>query len=711
MWRYAHLALAIIASVFLIVASATGAILAIDAINEKLPPHKAENFDEIRLSETLSALKKTYPELVELTVDANQFVILQGFDNSGNEVNGIVNPLTGEILGEPRKKSEFIQWVTSLHRSLFLHDTGRILVGISAFLLLMIATSGLALLVSQRGWKVFFKPIRNDNFFPFAHASISRFLLVPIILISGTGAHLTLDRFEVFAAQKTAHQAVNPIPTKIRPWESFDIFKSTLLKDVRKIEFPFTDEPDEYFTVALSDREILIHQQSGEVLGTKREPASKIWQALSFELHTGSIGMVWAGILALCSIGILFFIYSGFAITLKRQRGSSKGAKAQEAQIVILAGSQTGATHHFAHAIFQQLAGAGHRVYLGSPDDYQTFYKATHLILLTSTYGLGDAPINAGKFLKQLEKHAQNQSLAVSVVGFGSQSYPDFCGFAKKAYKALIQQSWAQMVLPLHTVNEQSVTEFTQWAAAWSQKTGMMLDTAPAVYRGRRIRTTRFTVVEKIEDDRSFCLVIKPAGTENFTSGDLLAIYPQPQIRRLYSIGKIGRNIQLIVRNHPGGIGSGFLHRLEPGDVFEAKILPNPDFHLRENLPTVMVANGTGIAPFLGMATQGRGSRIYGGFRTAGLLTDFYQKFVSQYDAGLKLAFSREGSRLHVTDLVWRDAVFFAAHLKNGGVVMICGSLTMQRDVEDALNAISLKYNKVSLDNYRAAGQILTDCY
>ncbi len=710
MWRYAHLALALLASVFLIVASVTGAILAVDAINEKLPPYKAEGFDEIRLSETLSALKKKYPELVELSVDANQFVALQGFDDSGNEVNGIVNPVTGQVLTEPRKKSEFIQWVTTLHRSLFLHDTGRILVGISAFLLLLIATSGLALLVSQRGWKVFVNPIRNDNLFPYAHASISRFLLIPIILISATGAHLTLDRFEVFAADKSAHQAVSPVPAEIKPWESFDIFKSTLLKDVRKIEFPFTDEPEEYFTVHLSDREILIHQQSGEVLSTKPEPASKVWQVLSYELHTGSIGIVWAGILALSSIGILFFIYSGFAITLKRQKGSAKGAKAQEAQIVILAGSQTGSTQHSAHAVFQQLAAAGHQVYLGSPDDYQNFEKATHLILMTSTYGLGDAPINAGKFLKLLEKQAQDKTLAVSVIGFGSQSYPDFCGFAKKAYKALIQQSWAQMILPLHTVNEQSVIEFTQWAAAWSQKTGMMLDTTPAVYRARRIKTTRFTVVEKIDDDRSFCLVIKPAGNESFTSGDLLAIYPKPEIRRLYSIGKIGRNIQLIVRNHPGGIGSGFLHGLEPGAVFEAQILPNPDFHLKEN-PTVMIANGTGVAPFLGMATQGRGIRIYAGFRTAGVLTDFYQKFVSQYDAGLKLAFSREGGRLHVTDLVRRDAVFFAAHLKNGGVVMICGSLTMQRDVEQALNAISLKYNQVSLDDYRAAGQILTDCY
>ena len=42
---------------------------------------RVENFDEITLGETLPILRKTYPEITELSVDHNQFVTLQAIDN------------------------------------------------------------------------------------------------------------------------------------------------------------------------------------------------------------------------------------------------------------------------------------------------------------------------------------------------------------------------------------------------------------------------------------------------------------------------------------------------------------------------------------------------------------------------------------------------------------------------------------------------------
>ncbi|GAA6770947.1 hypothetical protein AAGS39_16920 [Flavobacterium sp. CGRL2] len=124
-WRYAHLALALFSSIFLFLATVTGIILAVDAVQEKTLPYKTENFNEITLGETLPILKKAYPEITELSVDYNQFVTLQAIDQDGNDVNAYVDPKTGKALGTPVKKSEFIQWVTSFHRSLFLHEAGR----------------------------------------------------------------------------------------------------------------------------------------------------------------------------------------------------------------------------------------------------------------------------------------------------------------------------------------------------------------------------------------------------------------------------------------------------------------------------------------------------------------------------------------------------------------------------------------------------------
>ena len=119
-WRYLHLALAVFSAAFLVLASATGVILAVDAIQEKTPPYKVENFEKITLEETLPALKKAYPEITELNIDHNHFVTLQGIDRKDNDVNAYIDPRTGKILGEPIKKSAFIQWTTALHRSLFL---------------------------------------------------------------------------------------------------------------------------------------------------------------------------------------------------------------------------------------------------------------------------------------------------------------------------------------------------------------------------------------------------------------------------------------------------------------------------------------------------------------------------------------------------------------------------------------------------------------
>lgn len=132
-WRYSHLALAVFSAAFLIIASVTGTILAVDAIQEKIPPHRVENFDDITLGQTLPTLRKIYPEITELSIDHNQFVTLQAIDNDGNDVNSYINPTTGKIIGTPTKKSDFINWNTSLHRSLFLHETGRIFIGINAF--------------------------------------------------------------------------------------------------------------------------------------------------------------------------------------------------------------------------------------------------------------------------------------------------------------------------------------------------------------------------------------------------------------------------------------------------------------------------------------------------------------------------------------------------------------------------------------------------
>ena len=62
-------------------------------------------------------------------------------------------------------------------------------------------------------------------------------------------------------------------------------------------------------------------------------------------------------------------------------------------------------------------------------------------------------------------------------------------------------------------------------------------------------------------------------------------------------------------------------------------------------------------------------------------------------------------------DLIKRDHNFFFEVLESGGVLMICGSLMMQNDVEYVLDQIVFEKAGKSLDDYRLKGQVKSDCY
>jgi sulfite reductase (NADPH) flavoprotein alpha-component len=71
-----------------------------------------------------------------------------------------------------------------------------------------------------------------------------------------------------------------------------------------------------------------------------------------------------------------------------------------------------------------------------------------------------------------------------------------------------------------------------------------------------------------------------------------------------------------------------------------------------------------------------------------------------------QIAFSREENRQYVMDLIQQDGEYFADLLKNKGVIMICGSLNMQKDVEKVIADIASKNGIVDYED-----RILTDCY
>lgn len=726
LWRWAHLVLALLASTFILLASLTGIILGIDAVISRVDPIQSDHLDQITLAEALPVFRRVFPEITEISVENEERVLVKGLDAEWNEITSYVDPGSGEILGYPTPESSFIQWVTAFHRSLFLKSTGRFLIGAGAFLLILISISGLILVIQrQNGILRFFSKITKEGKHQYYHVELGRWTLVPILVLAMSGTYLCLDGFNIFPATPIMEfpEEIYEDQGEIINPEKFPAFEQIYLSDLKKVEFPFAPDPNEFFKLTSKNSQQLINQFSGAVIQKVETPTIAQLKELNLVLHTGKASWVWALILTLASANILYFIYSGIVIWRKRTRTKIyNGIAPNQAEIILVVGSENGSTLGFAQAIHSQLMANGSASYLCEGNSYQYFQNAKQILVFTATHGQGEAPASASKLISLIHQTKQPKGTKYSVVGFGSKSYPDYCAFAMEVDRAMTELSWFKQALPLHTVNDKNAMEFTNWVKAFNHQTGIKLATTPAVYAAKPKKLKTLKVVEKIfeESDQTFLLTLKVNGISKFTSGDLLAVYPANDGReRLYSIGKCEGKIQLVVKLHPGGFGSGFFKKLEVGEEFRARIIPNQSFHLPKKAKSVaMIANGTGIAPFLGMMEQpGNQKYLYAGFRTENHLTEVFRKQSSLRQSKnlsqIHFAFSREKTFSHpyVMDLIQRDSEIFIRLLEENGVVMICGSLAMQQNVESLLDNLCMDSFGKNLSYFKAKGQVLVDCY
>ncbi|GAB3414952.1 PepSY domain-containing protein [Niabella aquatica] len=724
-WRYSHLALAISSFLLLIAASVTGIFLAFEPVIEKSQSYKADGFDTITLAQSVPLLKEKFPGIQEITVDDNDFVLIKYSEEEGGDKQAYVNPATGKILGVPKEKHPLFQWMTAMHRSLFLKETGRILVGVSAFLLILIAASGILLVVQrQNGWKNFFSHVEKTGWAQYYHVVFGRISLFFILALALTGAYLAVYRFVPLPAK--ASEKINEANIKEEPvkeLKTFAVFQQAPLSHLQKLQYPFSEFPEDYYNVQLKDKEICINQFTGDILA--EVPYTQIYQLANFSLrwHTGRSGTIWAIIMAITSGYVLFFIYSGFAITLKRRRNRSKNKfSATEASLVILVGSENGGTFKFADAVYSQLIKHGVKVFLTDMSNYTLFPKAEHLIIMAGTYGQGDPPSNAKKFTEKLKQYPQQQTIPYAIVGFGSRSYLHYCKFAYDADRLLQETVWAKSLMPVHTVNDKSPQDFSAWLTTWTRQTGYQMMMPRELLEPARHDLKKLYVTEKTANDaeNTFIIRFKSRKFKEAVSGDLLAIYPKNDHReRLYSIGKINNEIQLSVKLHEHGLGSGFLHTLQSGQAIKAKLVKNLHFRFPERVKQViMISNGTGIAPFLGMINENKNKvpvLLYCGFRRQSSFT-LYEPFLKeQISKGklrhIHLSLSREAEREYVSHRILKNSEAIGQALQSGHTMMICGSLSMQNDVMKVLDDICEKYNLCTPAHFAEKGQILTDCY
>ena len=717
-WRYSHVTLAISSFIFILIAAITGIILAFEPISNQLKPY-AVNTNAVTLAKTVSSLKSEYSEVLTIKLNAHNFVIASVVTKEGKNETFYINPNTGKKINEVVSTHPIYKWTTNLHRSLFLKSTGRFLVGFFSFLLLLITITGCILLIKRQGGiKQFFSKIVNENFNQYYHVIFGRFFFIPIVLITLTGVYLSLDKFSLLPETKIKHNYnfVKNKNDKKLSLEEFPIFKNTKLSNLKSIEFPFSYDEEDYFFLKLKGKELIIHQYSGKILSNQKLSYKQIFLNWSLFIHTGRGTIIWSLVLLFSCICILFFMYSGFAITLKRKQKNNlpkNKIKKDKADIIILIGSESGNTFMMAKSLFKALLKEKKSVYIDHLNNYISYKNANHLIILTATYGDGEPPVNATRFLKLIENIKQPKKIKYSVIGFGSLAYKYFCQFAIDIDNSLKKNINFSPILPIHKINNQSFADFKNWGLQWSKKTGIDFDLKQEIIKS--IKQQNFTVINKtsLNIDDSFLIRLRLNKNIKFNSGDLLSIRPKiDNVERLYSIGKIDNDILLSIKKHELGVCSNLLFNLQEKENIRAIIQKNKEFHFsKKSKKTILIANGTGISPFLGMLNKPNETHLFWGGRTKESLKMYLPFLKNLQPTNIHIAFSQESKKEYVQSLILKEEKLIISTLKNNGVIMICGSVAMMNGVLKTLEEITKSHLNTSLNTFQRANQIKTDCY
>ncbi|MFN4281572.1 MAG: PepSY domain-containing protein [Alphaproteobacteria bacterium] len=735
MLRWIHKVLALFALLPLMALAISGSVLSVLPAWERAEA-TARPRDGITVAELADRVAKAYPGVEQIKRLASGNIITFYFGNDGPAAK-VVDPLSGESLAD-YAPSAFARWMTNLHRSFFLGDGGRLAAGTSALVMFVLTLSGLQMTARRMGgWRHIFGRARGEGM-KRLHTDLGRLATFGLLLSTLTGLYMSLMTFGMIS------DGTSPVPTfpsatggPALPIERMTALRSIDLAHLRDLTFPNPTNPDDLFQLTTASGEGYVDPANGQILAWQAQSSVRKNYEFIYMLHTGQ-GLWWLGLLlGLSALATPVLGVSGAVVWWNRKRAHVRitdNIAAKIADSVILVGSEGGSTWSFARTLHAALTSHGYKVHTAPMDNLQQSYPmARRMFVLAATYGDGGAPATAGAFLKRLDAIVEAPAFPVAVLGFGDRQFPQYCKFARDVAAALAQKGWASLI-PFATIDRQSGQEFARWGESLSYAMGKKLT---LVYVPERPRTNKLTLITRTDygvDVQAPSCVLRFAipksglfarlmgrGWPRFAAGDLMAVLPRGStLPRYYSLASSTRDgfVEICVRKHPGGLCSGLLHALQPGDSVEAFVKANPTFRSASGRkPVILIGAGTGIAPLAGFvrANAARKSMyLYFGGRDPASDFLYGRDIAGWLDdkrlTSLTTCFSRVKGGGYVQDRLCDDADRLRTLIANGAHIMVCGGRDMAAGVMQALADV-LEPTSLTPATLKAQGRYAEDVY
>jgi sulfite reductase (NADPH) flavoprotein alpha-component len=710
MLRALHRWPGLLALALLVVLSVSGAALSVFPAAERLSAPQAEA--GLSVAELAMRVQSVHPGVEQIVRAPSGRITAYWFDG-GIPGAAVIDPATGETAASADPNA-VERWLTNLHRSLFLGDTGRIVMAAGAVAMLVLVASGAGLVARRAGgWRRWFAPLRG----PLAgrlHVEIARVAMAGLALSAATALWMTASTFGLLPDAETSPAMPPAVSGEMGTApRAIELLRTTDIADLRELTFPYPDDPSDVFTLKTDQGTRYIDQGTGALLAWADLSGWETVTETIYMLHTGHGAAVLGLVLGVAALGVPVLGGTGFLLWFAGRRGRARighNASAGLAETILLVGSEGGSTWGFAATLHAALRAAGEAVHVApmSAFDPARYAQARRILVLAATYGDGDAPASAKGFLDRLQRLDRAPRAPLAVLGFGDRSFPAYCAFARAVEAAAEAKGWASFV-PLDTVDRQAPQDFARWGRALGQAIGIDLD---LVHQPVAPASETLTLVSRrdygseVQAPTAILRFALPPvsawarltgqGFARFRAGDLLGVLPEGSaLPRFYSLASGRRDgfVEIVVRRLPGGLCSGQLTALEPGQTVRAFLRPNPAFHPdRGRKPLVLIGAGTGLAPLAGFVranAKRRPIHLFFGMRHPDSDFLYGEDLKGWLDDGrlatLVTAVSRGPRPHYVQESLRANGAEVARLIRDGARVMVCGGREMASGVADAL--------------------------